>query len=207
MFNMKSLFHRALCALMLTVAAGGAFAGPTYHVTVNTASLAADISGNLDFALGNFGDAPEAIVTLSNFSGAFGSETDRFGNVGGAIPAAVTLVNSSGMQYLTQAITLGGMLGFDVNFSGDFETTASLIDSNFNVSLFNDTMDAYLAENFISFALVPVTGGNPSNVIVNFDRSLADVGIAAEVPEPSELLLMLTGLAMMGALVRRRSQR
>lgn len=205
MFNFKSLLNKALCALMLAVAAGGALAGPTYHVSVNTTSLAAKGSGNLDFSLGNLVGAAETIVTLSNFSGAFGGEADRLGNVTGAIPGTVVLRNVDELSFLTQSITLGGLFGFDVSFSGAFATTGGADGTTFSVSLFDQAMSDYLAFDFVNFEVVPAFGAAPSQILTRFDEGLANVGIAAEVPEPSELLLMLTGLALMGAMLRRRA--
>ena len=208
MFNLTSLFNKALFALMLAVTAAGAAAGPTYHVSVNTTSLAAEGGGYLDFLLAGNVPAAETIVTLSNFSGAFGAEAGRAGGVTGALPGNVTLVNGDIMNYLTQAVTFGGLFGFDVTFSGGYETVGGSDGASFGVSILNAAMSDYLALDIVSFAIVPAFAGAPAAVDVAVDAALASATLAdpAQVPEPSELLLMLTGLGLMGAMLRRRSR-
>jgi hypothetical protein len=208
MFKLTTLFHKALFALMLAITAASATAGPTYHVSVNTTSLAAQGTGYLDFLLAGNVPAAETIVTLSNFSGAFGADAGRSGGVTGALPGMVTLINSDSINYLTQAVTFGGLFGFDVTFGGDYQTVGGSDGATFGVSIFNADMSAYLGLDVVSFALVPAFGGAPAAVNVAVDAALASAVLAdpAQVPEPSEWLLMLTGLALMGAMLRRRSR-
>lgn len=207
MFNLKSLCKQALFALMLACAASGAAAGPTYHVAIDTSSLAGELGGHLDFVLAGNVPGAETIVTLSNFSGAFGAETERAGGIGGAIPGLLTLVNSDSLNYLTQAVALGGLFGFDVSFSGAFETTGGPDGAVFGVSLFNQQMSDYLATDIVSFTLVPAFDGAPAQVGAAALAGLGAISAASQVPEPSELLLMLTGLGLMGLIVRRRAVR
>lgn len=204
MFKLTSHFYKALCALVFSAAAGGVFASPTYHVSVNTETLAGNGDANLAFVLAGNVPAAETIVTLSNFSGAFGAETDRTGGVTGTIPAGATLFNADFLNYLIQRITLGGLFGFDVSFSGGFETVGGTDGAVFGVSLLDETATSFLASDIVSFSLVPAFGGEAAQVIVETSGEFGSVAIA-EVPEPSELLLMLTGLALMGVMLRRRA--
>lgn len=204
MFNLKSLCKQALFALMLALAAGSAAAGPTYHVAIDTTTLAVNGTGHMDFLLAGNVPGAETIVTLSNFSGAFGGETERFGGVAGALPGLLTLVNTDTLNYLTQAVAFGGLFGFDVSLSGAFETTGGADGAVFGVSLFNQDMDAYLAADIVSFSLIPAAGGTAALVTAS---AIDGMAAATQVPEPSELLLMLTGLGLMGWIVRRRAAR
>ena len=204
MFTLQSLFNKALVSLMLALANAAAVAGPTYHVSVDTAAFAGNGSGHFDFTLAGVVPGAQTIATLSNFSGAFGAETDRSGAVSGALPGLVSLTNTDSLNYLTQAAVFGGIFGFDISFSGDYDTIGGANGATFSLSLFNQALDAYLAMDFVSFSIVPAFGGAPALVDVAADSALATVAAVAAVPEPSELLLMLTGLALMGLIAQRR---
>ena len=201
MFNFKSLYTKALLALIFVTSASAAFAGPTYRVSIDTAALAGNGSGNLELVLGGNVPAANTIVTLSNFSGAFGTETERAGDLSGALPGQVAFTNSTGYELLVQAVTFGGLFGFDVSFGGDYDSIGGANGATFGLSLLNQDLDQYLAFNFLSFEVTPAFGGAPAMVAVFADNALAAV---AAVPEPSELLLLLTGLALMGLTLRRR---
>lgn len=199
MFNFKQFAQQALLALAMVFGSGAAVAGPTYYVTVNTSSFAGD-TGVLDFAFSNaFAGTVGATATLSKFSGNFGAEYDRFGSVTGAIPGAVTLVNDDLISYLSQNVNLGGVFGFLVNFSGDFETINDVNESLLSVGLYNSDMTELLAQ-LVSFTIVPGSTAGPAVVLVDAG-ALASV---SEVPEPSELLLVLTALAFAAVASRRR---
>lgn len=199
MFNFKQFAQQALLALAMVFGSGAAVAGPTYYVTVNTSSFAGE-TGVLDFAFSNgFAGTVGASATLSNFSGSFGAEFDRFGSVTGAIPGVVTLVNDELISYLSQNATLGGVFGFMVNFSGDFETIDDVNESLLSVGLYNSDMSELLAQ-LVSFTIVPGSAAGPAVVLVDAG-ALASV---SEVPEPSELLLVLTALAFAALASRRR---
>ncbi len=206
MHNLKTFLQQAMFALAMAFGSGAAMAGPIYHVDVDTSSLAG--TGLMDFNfLANLGAAP-ATASLSNFSGAFGAEFDRSASVLGAIPTGVSLTNEDGGNYLTQAVTLGGMFGFDIVFSGDFVMMSGQDASLFSVSLYSDNFASYLGVDgaFAEFSLLPSIGGAPAEVLVSPANALANIAAVAEVPEPSELLLMLSGLAMMGLIIRRRTR-
>lgn len=200
MFNFKQLAQQALLAVAMMVGSGAAVAGPTYYVTVDTGSFAGQ-TGLLDFSFSNgFIGTVGATATLSGFSGSFGSESDRFGSVSGAIPGVVRIANDELISYLTQNVDLGGVFGFLVNFSGDFETIDDVNESLLRVALYNGDLSEMLAQ-LVDFTIVPGSAAVPASVVV-------DAGVLAavsEVPEPSELLLVLTALAFAAAASRRRA--
>jgi hypothetical protein len=193
MFNFKTL----LLSLALLCGAGAAVAGPTYHVTLDT-SAHAGLSGLLDFTfLAASPDVPQTTATLSNFSGAYGVEAGRIGAVSGAIPGLVSLTDAAGDNWLTQAVSLGGIFGFDITFDDAYLANAGLDGSTFALSLYNDDFSQYIGIDgpLLRFDVLP-------GLIMVSDNN--DIARIALVPEPSELLLVLTGLMMMGMVVRRR---
>jgi hypothetical protein len=202
MFNFKTLVQQALLAIALAIGSGAAVAGPTYQVTVDTAAFAGE-TGLMDFFFFSNGGAPSAIATLSNFSGAFGAELERGGSVAGDIPGGVSFTNTDGFNYLTQVVSLGGKFMFNISFAGDYETIGGADGASFTLGLYDADFVGSLGVP-VEFQLVPAFMGVAADVIVLADASLANVNV---VPEPSELLLMLSALAMMGLVVRRRSRK
>lgn len=201
MFNFKRIIQHALLALSLAIGSGAAIAGPTYQVTVDTSSLEGG-SGLLDFwFMSGFAGAPAATATVSNFSGLFGGEYARFGEVNGAVPGAVTISNADGENFLTQEITLGGKFAFTVSFDSAEAALDNLTPSLMAIGLFNADFSAMLAS-VAEFTLVPGIDGMPGQVTV----VVGDIARVAEVPEPSDLLLMLTALALMAAVAQRRAR-
>jgi hypothetical protein len=198
--RLTSFLPQCLLAFVLFVH-GAAQALPTYHVTVDTTSHAGQ--GLMDFTfLANAGATP-ATAILSNFSGAFGATYDSSAGVAGTIPGQVSLGNQNGGDYLTQIVGLGGSFSFDIRFDGDFANIASLDESLFNVTLYNDDFSGYIgtAGSLVSFELVPRLNGQPGGVVASSSGPMATV---AEVPEPSTLLLSLTALPFCVSLARRR---
>jgi hypothetical protein len=201
--RLTSFLPQCLLALVLFVH-GVAQALPTYHVTVDTASHAGQ--GLMDFTfLANAGATP-ATAVLSNFSGAFGTVYDNSAGVTGAIPGQLILGNQNGGDYLThltQIVGLGGSFSFDIRFDGEFANVASLDESLFNVTLYNEDFSGYIgtAGSLVSFELVPLVNGEPGGVVASSSSPMATV---AEVPEPSTLLLSLTALPFCVSLARRR---
>ena len=204
MFNLKTLLAQCCCGLAL-LASHAAHAVPTYHVSIDTAGLAGH--GLMDFTfLANAGATP-ATAVLNNFSGAFGATFDRTAGATGGIPDGIVLGNQNGGDYLTQFVDLGGLFSFDVRFDGDFATTENIDESQFDATLYNDDLTAYLGGtgSFAEFVLVPQLGGIPGTVLASSPTGLANVTQAAPVPEPSSPLLALTALCMLGFVRRRRS--
>jgi hypothetical protein len=191
----KSILSRALLAAALATGAGAAVAGPVYHVDINTTSFTG-LSGYLDMTFLPGVDTGPATATVSHFTGDFGAYVDMAApGVSGSVDTKVVFDNG---QYanLFRAVDLGGVIGFDVSFDGP---ATGFGGTDFDVSLYDDTgMNALLAS-VVHFTL------QPNSVTATFDEQFASVGPAAAVPEPSAALLVLIGLAMAGAVARRRA--
>ena len=200
MFNFKSFVQQALLACALVLGASPAFAGPVYHVSINTAGIS-EPTGIMTFDFLGMDMVDVATATLTNFSGAFGAEESR-GTAVTDIAGGYTF--ASGFEgYLTRAVTLGGLFGFDITFDDGFSGNDG---ATFSIALYNDDYSSYLGldGNLVSFELVPAMGGEPSFLVISEDNDVASVTeVRAEVPEPSDLLLMLTALGMAGMVARR----
>lgn len=203
MFNIQTLLRQAMLALALCGASLAAHADvipASYRVTINTAGV--EGASFLDMNFSDFGVAAEAIATISNLQGEFGGVDSFLGNVGFQ-PGGVFTMTNQGMNFLTHSITAGGLLSFDIGFSGAFLTetgghttffSAALLDAEYE-PLGNELGD-------VLFSITQLS--ETSAAAVGFETfGIAEVSVNA-VPEPSELLLVLTGLALMGAMVRRR---
>ena len=205
MFNFKMFVRQALLAAALAFTGAAALAGPTYLVTINTQDVEAE-NGLMDFSFYTTADSVGGMVSLSNFSGAFGEEAFRGGTADGAIPGNVTFVNGNTSNYLTQNGTFGGVFSFNVAFSGDYATVAGENATTFTVSLFGPSFSPEFG-NAVSFDLIPAFNNDPADVFVTIDNpdlASATELVAAEVPEPSQLLLMLSALALAGVATGRR---
>jgi hypothetical protein len=204
MFNFHHIVRKALLAAALAFGSAAALAGPTYLVTIHTQNVDAE-TGLMDFNFYTTGDAVGGIVSLSNFSGAFGLEVDRAGTATGAIPDAVSFSSGMTSNYLTQSVLFGGDFSFNVTFSGDYESVEGLYAPTFQVSLYDDFLSIEYGM-AVQFDLLPALNADPAGVLVTVpDADLASVAQMAEVPEPSQLLLMLSALALAGFALRRRN--
>ncbi len=204
MFNIQNLLRQAMLALVLCGASIAAHADviPTFRVTINANVPGASF---LDMNFNSFVGAAQATATISNLQGAFGAVDYSEGDVG-FLPNGVFTISNQGNNLLSHSITAGGLLSFDVAFSGAFMTeagnftsifSAALMDANFD-PLGNETGDV-----IFSVSQLTTAGAAAAVSFVTFD--LGEVSVNA-VPEPSQLLLMLTGIALMGAMVRRRQR-
>lgn len=200
MFRFHSVVRQAMLALALVCASAAASAGPSYHVTVNTAGLSG--SGFLDFRVEGGPSAVGAVATVTNLFGSFGAEAGRGGAVVGTIPAGFTLSNAVGENYLTQALDFGGLFGFDISFAGDYETVSGVDGATFAIGL----LDGLFAEYTLAatFAAQPPGALGGASLSAEAQSPAVAIDQVSEVPEPSELALMLTALVAAGAMLRRR---
>jgi hypothetical protein len=195
MFNLQALTTRALLALALTLGAGAAFAGPTYHVAIDTKALTAT-SGFFDLEFNSPGTAELATATLFNFAGNFRGLPQADGGASGDLGNSVVIDNSSSFNAFLQPATFGGLFSFDVRF----DVAASGDGSTFGVALFDEGF-AYLGADgyVVQINLVP----GEADVVA----AVGGVATVSAVPEPADWLLMATGLALLGVTVRRRGAR
>jgi hypothetical protein len=198
MNKIASFFLRAALALTLAIGAGPAWAGPQYHVTINTASLAGQ-QGYLDFLFLGLDNAAPAVATLSSLSGGFDGTIYTDGEAAGSAATTVTIGNGGAMNEFALWGAFGGQLSFDVGFEVEglvgAGTTLSvtLLDADFR----------YLGTSgdVVTFALQPGAAD-----VVTVAPGLASVGTASAVPEPATAWLGAAGLLLMGG-VRRKARR
>ena len=199
----------SVIALALAGCASFASADTSYHATIDTSSMSG--AGWLDMSfLPGMTPAVGATVTLSNFSGNFGGEVDLTGDANGALPGSFTMGNSTAYNDVFQALTLGGSFSFDINFSGAYENTSGTVGTSLGVGLLSGDQSTYLGNptgNLFQIDLMPMQGSTLSSV--NVSMLAGDIAsVTAAVPEPSQYLLLLGGLCVLGAVTaRRRSAR
>ena len=192
-FNMKAA-RRLFAALALAMATGMAAAGPLYHVSIDTSAFSG--TGWLDLQFNPGFDGTPATATLSNFSGALaaGMTPEVQGAVGSSLPGPVTFANSTAFNALFQAVQLGGILGFDLEFLG----TSSV----FSVGLYGgDQVTALGNPDPFTNSLVTFELGQGADI---HDPALVTVAEVVAVPEPPVCLLMAAALAAI-ALIRWRA--
>ncbi|WP_312515718.1 NF038129 family PEP-CTERM protein [Massilia sp.] len=196
MFNIKNLFLRALLALSIAVGAPAALAGPVYHVSLDTSSLAGS-TGFLDLGFLGLETPNPTFARLNNFSGDFFGAPILEGDAVGDVASGVVLGNRTGFNYFDQAVRFGGLLSFDVSFETEYE----LIGTTLSVALLDSDFLNYLGAE-AHLLTIDVMANTPA-VIDVLAPGLVSV---AEVPEPGDWLLLATGLFLLAA-TRRLQQR
>lgn len=208
MFNVKTFLRQAALALALAGSSLAAFAGPvSFHVQVDTTTLAGN--GYLDLGLSGLDSAAPLTVTLSNFTGAFNG-IDFFDGVVAFNPdGTFTLANAPTIgAYLAFHAAFGGVLGFDVLFSDDYASATGTDGSTLSVGLFGSDFTPYGAVGGIDGIVTSIALSPGAAIVADTALGLATVApLAADVPEPSDWVLMATGLALLGLATRRRTTR
>jgi hypothetical protein len=194
MFNIQKHLRHVVLAMGLAAASltAGASVLPTYRISVADTATA-DVA-YIDFMFNSIVGAASATATLSNFTGAPLSEFDRQCAVSGTSDR-FAIENFGACNYLFLAVS--GPFSFDLNFSGDFigADTTFASNSDFSIALYNSDFGIFGDETgTLDFALSK-TGVVPT--------STSPVVSVAEVPEPTDWMLMLTGLASVVYMTRR----
>lgn len=197
MTQLTSLFARTLVAAALFGSAAFASADVLYHVDIKTASLTSSGAGTgfLDLYFSGFGAADPVGASLSNLTGDFiGAATVT--DVGAGKGGTLYFDSSLSSDYFQQ-FTFGQDISFDLLFSG---TQSDLSGAGFHADILNADQSDYLS-NAVSFELL-----GASAPTFTTDAGIATVQATAtnDVPEPSMLLSLFTGLGLMGLTLRRR---
>lgn len=195
MSKLHNMLSRLLLAAMLACCAGQAAAGPTYTVRIDTAALGGG-QAFLGMYFMGLADATPATAVVSGLAGDFLGTPEVTGAIAGAAPGPIEFSNAGGGSDWVQAVMLGGMFSFDV----DFKLGSGDVGSTFGWALFNDS--SYLgADGDLGTVWVqPVVGGSPTFALVT-SGALVDVQV---LPEPSTAWLFpLTGLMLLAAARRR----
>ncbi len=200
MKNFTSLFARLVLALTLATSAGAAMAVPTsYHFTINTAKFGVT-EGVLDLGLIGYATTDMATAVITNFTGgAAGAASTTLGTATGNLATSATLT-ASGESYVDQLIKFGGFINFDVLF--DYALTGD--PASFEVAFYNTAITEMIVTPDPVATVLLTPGANPL-VATNYGFVTVTENVAAAVPEPGQWLLMLSGLLLMGAMVRRRN--
>lgn len=204
MTKLTSLLRQGLLAVALAGTALGALAAPTsYHVSFDTAPLAADAQ-YIDFMFSYAGNAAPVTATVSNLTGAYGAVADQAGTVSVNGDGTLTLGNGAApgdLNYIDFNAMFGGMFGFDVAFDTGFLSDPSTDGSIFALSVLDAGLNPLGGGALAQFTLTAANGIEPAS------SALATVSPnVAAVPEPSGMLMMVTGLGLVGFVARRRRQ-
>ena len=192
-------------ALALTVAASGAALAesPSYHVSINTGALSG--GGYMFLSFLSVDDAPGATAAISHFDGAFNGFDAYTGSVADGLPDGATMTNANGMNALQRGLSFGGVFSFNVSFYGDYETMVGGPGAMLGISLINEDFTAYVGNpdgNVLEFSLLAPLGTDPAGMGIATPYNLATV---TAVPEASQWLMLVAGLAMLGWTMRRRA--
>ena len=213
--------HRFCCAAavsgsLLLASSPASRANLDYTVTLNTASLVANVNApfSLDLVLGSGSQFPDTdnTVKLSNFvftNGSAGAVSYSNGGETGSMTGTVTLTNSSEdnelSQYFSNTVT---SISFNVD---ETSTTNNPFPDQFDVAILDSGLNN-----------IPTTDPSGGNTLVleniNTAQTLASVNTyrstatgeapgvtVSAVPEPAPVVGVLVGLGAFGLCVRRRA--
>jgi hypothetical protein len=192
--HLTSFFTRTLLALALAGGANMACAGQMVHFTVDTTSLTG--SGYLDLTFAALAGATPATATLTHFTGAFDAAALPTGDVGGDIGTQVTFGNGQTFNELLQAVSFGGLLGFDAAFDS---APGGAIGTGFGIALVNAALDNYVPGTSGNIASIDLVPGAPAKVWTD-----AAFVTATPVPEPAGLPVFATGCVLAVLVMQRR---
>jgi hypothetical protein len=197
MTNLKTFIRQCLLAVALAGMALGASAGPVnFHVNVNTATL--NGPGLISFYFSKLGAAGPVTAKVTNI----------MGDAGAVTPTGEVTVDAGGftiangeplLNFADVDAAFGGQFSFDIAFSGGFMDEAGLDSSTLFLSLLGTDYGVLAGDDFgvAQFNVLPGMGIAANAAFPQF------VSISA-VPEPSAMLMMFTGVGLVGFTARRR---
>jgi hypothetical protein len=195
-----SLLRQGLLALALAGTTLGAAADPiSYHVNLATAGL--ESGTYLDFLFTRFDGAAPTTARVFNLTGGLGALAATGGAAVVNLDGTFSIDNGpDALNYVDFLATFGGPFSFDVTFSDGFLAGLDGVGSTFSISVLDaDFAPIGNVDGLVQFNL-SADGGIVANPLPGNSAEL--IG-AAQVPEPSAVLMMMTGLGLVG-LVRRR---
>jgi|GEM_PF-1574307 len=201
MFNVQKYLRHAVLALGLAAASltASATVVPTYHISASdTASQ--DIA-SMDLVFSSINTVGPVKARLSHFTGTPLVELDRQGDV--SENGGVYFISNAG-SYNDLYVEVDGPFGFNLNFDADFLGFNNIENNNglFSIVLYNSLGDIIGNPGGELQFSVTNTGVDPSEASKTSSLlSLTEV-TAADVPEPTDWMLMLTGLVFVVAITR-----
>ncbi len=201
--------------LAFCIAPRGAMADEIVTVSVNTSSISGMAGSEVFFEFtdgSGLGDANNT-VTLTGFSlggGTAGAvDTNPLDTTGGFDPASdlgsqVSITDSSFFNEFAQFLTPGSVLSFTLDLTtnvdaGGVPDQFSMYIYDPNINSIDTTADPTGGDSLLSISLD--SSSNPTTN--NFDPALVTSAVTNPTPEPSTLLLFVSGLAICGLLRRR----
>lgn len=205
----------AFVFLAFCIAPRGAMADEIVTVSVNTSSVSGMAGSEVFFEFtdgSGLGDANNT-VTLTGFSlggGTAGAvDTNSLDTTGGFDPASdlgsqVSITDSSFFNEFAQFLTPGSVLSFTLDLTtnvdaGGVPDQFSMYIYDPNSNSIDTTADPTGGDSLLSISLD--SSSNPTTN--NFDPALVTSAVTNPTPEPSTLLLFVSGLAICGLLRRR----
>ncbi|MES2757500.1 MAG: NF038129 family PEP-CTERM protein [Pseudomonadota bacterium] len=198
MLNPKNFLRQCLLAVALLGSSLAAIAGPTYNVSLNTSGLGAN--GKVDFYLAAATSALPLTATVSNFSANFGAfDLATIGDVTFDASGSLILSNQATLAFAERAAALGGLLTFDVTFDGAFFDSVGTEGGLFSFGLYDENGSGSFANFDLNASLLPIAID-----VTGFAGAVITLAAVNAVPEPSSMLMMITGLGLVGFTARRR---
>jgi hypothetical protein len=198
----------AVAALALAFGSTAALADTTLAVSIDT-RLFGD-AGWIDFQYspGNLGLSPATSVTLSGFEGFdAGADVETTSQVSGSLASGYVIGNGEYSNSLLHAVDFGGVLRFNVTFSGDnTDPSGSGYGSLFAVYAYNTGFTTDLGNSaaddrrLVSATWSPATGTGGTLAY----QSYSSVATISAVPEPSSWLMLGIGAMLVAGAARRR---
>jgi len=191
-----SIMNKLLAAMALSIACSAQAAPQTYHVDIDTTTLAGQ-DGYLDFLFLGLANAAPVQAQLSKFTGDFTAQSFAQGEVSGSIGSLLTIGNGAAWNEFGQWTHLGGKLSFNLSFdlAGIDVGGGAGAGATLSIALLDADLNYLGASGDVaSFSLLP-----DSAPVINTDGAFATV---SAVPEPAAYLMLAAGMALLLSLGR-----